>query len=119
MMKFVLIFCGGGIGSVIRYIFTRAGERLLPGVFPWGTFAANVVSCLLLAVFIMYKNSRIPDNQTLSLFIVTGFCGGLSTFSTFSMETAELIRKQYWLYATGNIGLSLLSGILILYCMIK
>jgi len=104
-MKILLIFLGGGTGSVIRFLlallFSKTNLRL-----PYATLSANVVSCLLFALVLSAFSSKqaVPDHYR--AFIIIGICGGLSTFSTFSFETFELFKLGMTGWAIANILVS-------------
>ena len=113
----VLVFLGGGLGSVVRYGIARA----LPAAsgFPWATFTANSLSGLVLgAVLGVLMASPDQDGGRWRLLLVTGFCGGFSTFSTFSNEgltlfqsgqpgLAGLYAAASWLTCMGGIALGM------------
>lgn len=112
----LLVFIGGGLGSLLRYLIAKFSLQLYPSDFPLGTVIANVISCTILALILVYFHQKPAiDMKSFNLLIVSGFCGGLSTFSTFSFETMELFRNQMWGIAFFNIGLSLLLGIGLIY----
>ena len=118
-MKLLLaVFLGGGLGSMARFGLSRLIISLFPSGFPWGTFAANVLSCLLLAAFV-----GLIARQSLSsywfAFLIVGFCGGFSTFSTFSFENVMLIQSGKWALAVANIGLSVVTCIALLIWLLK
>lgn len=104
-MNVLLIFLGGGTGSVIRffiaYLFSKTSLTL-----PFATLTSNVISCLLFAIVLFTFGSKqlIPDNY--KSLIIIGVCGGLSTFSTFSFETFELIKLGMTGWAIANILIS-------------
>ncbi|HMJ71231.1 MAG TPA: fluoride efflux transporter CrcB [Cyclobacteriaceae bacterium] len=94
MKHVLLIFAGGGLGSVARYLLGRWVSGFHQINFPFGTLAVNVVACFILGVivgFSEYKQALSPDSR---VFWAIGFCGGFSTFSTFSYETVQLIHGQ-------------------------
>ena len=116
-MAAVWVFLGGGIGSVIRYflgvVFSKSTLSL-----PIATLSANVISCLIFALSIWAFNSKLQSSPSLKFFLLTGICGGLSTFSTFSYETFELLKQQNYMWASANILLSVLLCVLIFYTFI-
>jgi CrcB protein len=110
MLKFILVFAGGGAGSLLRYSLGFMLPRQADG-FPWATFAANVMACIVIALVAYVFKERLQTMGTLLL--ATGFCGGLSTFSTFSFETVELINRGLFstalLYIFSSLILCLLT----------
>jgi len=107
-MNAVLIFVGGGLGSLARYGLSRATGQWLGASFPWGTLAVNSAACLLLGFVAGLSMDRFLVSPGTRLFLAVGFCGGFSTFSTFTYETLELVRLGQYAYATVNILSSLL-----------
>lgn len=112
MKTLFLVFIGGGAGSVCRYGISRILAQLLP-VFPWATFAANAVSCILLG-FLVEWSARGLLSSDQRMLLMTGFCGGLSTFSTFTNETYFLYQRGLFV-AMGNVVLSL---VICMICLI-
>jgi len=112
----LVVFLGGGLGSLFRYGISKASLYYFSSSFPLGTFLANILSCVLLAVVILLFHFKAnTELKALQLFLITGFCGGLSTFSAFSFETMTLLKNQMWGLAVFNVGLSLLVGIAAMY----
>ena len=108
MKEWLAVFIGGGVGSLCRYALSRWIPPATSG-FPWATLLANILSCTVLGVVFFYfiQKQNFPDN--FKLLILVGFCGGFSTFSTFSFETLQLIQKGQWLLALCYVGISVLS----------
>lgn len=102
---FALVFIGGGAGSICRYAIWLA-MRSWQHKFPWATFAANAMACLLLGMFLSKQaHGLLPDQHRLLL--VTGFCGGFSTYSTFTAETWGLIQSGHTGAVLANVFLQL------------
>jgi CrcB protein len=102
---------GGGLGAVLRFglalwIDARAGIH-----FPWGTFGVNVAGCFTIGVLATLADEHALVSPTLRLFLVTGLLGGFTTFSTFGMETWQLVEDGRALAAFGNAAGSLAVGI--------
>lgn len=105
-MKYLLVFLGGGCGSVCRYALSvfmaRVGSPL-----PWATLVVNVLGCLLIGVF---AQILARDSALRGLFIA-GFCGGFTTFSTLSLECLALWQTQQFIWLALYVGASLTLGI--------
>ncbi len=111
----IAIFIGGGIGSMFRYGIGRAIHPFYGGLFPLGTFLANVAACGIMGG-ILWGLSKYPQlSGEWRPLLIVGFCGGLSTFSTFSSESLQLLRDGHWGWMLLNIGVSILFGMAILY----
>jgi len=96
----VLVIVAGAVGSVLRYLVGRAGAR---ASWPWPVLLVNVVGSLVAGVGI---------HSDLSLIVVTGFAGGLTTFSTLSVETVQLFLSNRWRSAVASIAANLVLGII-------
>lgn len=96
-MNLLYVFIGGGIGSLLRYAFALY-PLPISNNFPWSTFVANILACIVIG-FVSNMYVRGDLNTQTRLLLATGFCGGLSTFSTFSLETLQLLQKGNFIMA--------------------
>lgn len=104
-MTVLLVLAGGAIGAPARYLTDRFVSARHDSVFPWGTFAVNMAACVLLGVLV-----EAAPGWLLTLGGV-GFCGALSTYSTFGYETVRLAQAGSWLLASANVTASLAGGV--------
>ena len=104
-MILLLIAIGGAAGSVLRYLVGGRVQHFAPHGFPLGTLFVNVVGCFLIGILIR-QFMNIQTHNYLRALLVVGFCGGFTTFSTFSMETVGLIEGGEYVRAAGYVMLS-------------
>jgi CrcB protein len=112
-MKLLLIFVGGGLGSLARYGISK-WLNPTSGGFPWGTLTANTLACLVLGVVAVVISQKSGISKELQAMVLIGFCGGFSTFSTFSMETFRMIQNGQWIMAISYVIASLITCLLVL-----
>lgn len=119
MNVWLAVFLGGGLGSVARFGLTRIWP-LQPATFPWATLVANVLATVLLALVVGgWMKGWLRDQPLATKLITTGFCGGFSTFSTFSVESAQLVKSGHWQWAAVNVGVSVLACLLLSLLLIR
>lgn len=95
MKALLLVFVGGGIGSVLRYMLGKWINAFHSQQFPWGTLGVNVLACLLMGLLVGLADHKQLISPTARLFWTVGFCGGFSTFSAFSSETITLMQGAF------------------------
>lgn len=104
MNKLLLIALGGALGTLLRYLAGGAVQRLAGASFPMGTFAVNMLGCLLFGAVYAALESRLGAAAELRLFLLTGFMGAFTTYSTFMFESAQLARHGQILLLAANVG---------------
>ena len=109
--QFLFVGLGGALGSVLRYATSLLTARYYANTFPLATFITNVLGCLLIGSLIGYFSKS--GNQNLQFLLVTGFCGGYTTFSTFAAENILLWQNQNYftlfVYALGSVLVGFLA----------
>jgi fluoride exporter len=119
----LLVALGGGLGSIARYLCQRWVAGMHTTAFPWGTFSVNIAGCLLIGIFWGLSLRAAQEgggfHNGWQLFLMTGLCGGFTTFSAFTLEGIVLLKEQrtgiFFLY----MGASMLTGLLATYAGIK
>lgn len=112
MRILLAIGAGGFLGAIARYLMQLITVKWLPLAFPYGTLIVNVVGCFLIGIFYGLADRGNMQNPEWKFFLTTGFCGGFTTFSTFSYEVHTLWRLDHPFYFSLYIGLSLTLSIL-------
>jgi CrcB protein len=107
---YLLVAIGALVGAPARYLTDRAVQARHDSVFPWGTFAVNLVGTVVLGLVTGAVLAGAASAHW-QLLVGTGFCGALTTYSTFSYETLRLVEGGARRYAAANVGLSLVGGL--------
>ena len=115
----LLVGLGGGLGSIARYIGQRWMLVTYPHSFPFGTFGVNIIGCFLIGLFWGLTFKSFPENESWKLFLMTGLCGGFTTFSAFTLEAIGLIKEQKTGLFLLYIGGSVVAGLLATYIGMK
>ena len=107
-MIYIWVAIGGALGTVARFWCSGVAARLIGETFPWGTLIVNIIGSFIIgfAATALGPDGRMIAGSTVRQFILVGFCGGYTTFSSFSLQTLNLLNDGEWLYAVSNVGLS-------------
>lgn len=114
MQNYLWIAVGSALGGVARYWCSGVAARLIGETFPWGTLIVNVIGSFIIGFIATISG---PDGRwflstTTRQFIMVGFCGGYTTFSSFSLQTLNQMHDGEWLYVGLNIGASVILCLL-------
>jgi CrcB protein len=102
----VLVFVGALVGAPLRYLTDRIVQRWHDTLLPWGTISVNVVGS-----FILGSVTGAPLPAAVIALVGTGFCGALTTYSTFSYETLRLIEQKAYFYAVAAVAVTMIAGL--------
>ncbi len=116
MWKMMLLAgCGGFVGTALRFLTGKICAQINVGGFPLGTFTVNVVGSLLIGILFGLAEQRGALSPAASAVLITGFCGGFTTFSTFADDIFLLLQKGQWGMFLGYMTLSLVVGVLLVW----
>lgn len=113
-MNILLVFLGGGIGSICRYLISIIFQNKSLA-FPTPTFIANLLGSLIIGILLGFTITHTSVSQSMKVLLITGFCGGFTTFSTFSSESLFLLQNNMISTAVIYILSSVLLGILLVF----
>ena len=113
MTKWVYLIIGGVAGTVARYLLSGMVSEAAGAGFPYGTFVVNLIGCFLIGLFSALADEKFIFGPEMKLLLIAGFCGAFTTFSTFMLETANLIKDGEGMRAFDNVLLSVVAGFLV------
>ncbi len=108
---FLFVGVGGFLGANARFLVSRTAARWLGASYPYGTLLVNFTGSLILGFFLIWATERVLTDYHLRLFVAIGFCGGYTTFSSFSFETFALFEQGHYWLATSNILANMLLAL--------
>lgn len=115
LLTCLLIMLGGAIGTLIRYLISVL-TTTAPHDLPWSTIAINITGSFLIGFFgtMTLAHGRFPVSENVRLFVMVGICGGYTTFSSFSLQTFDLLRRGYMVRA----GINVLASVVLCICAV-
>ncbi len=111
----IIAGAGGFVGTCMRFLSEKFGAAVYGGAFPLGTFIANILGCLLIGIFYGWASNRAWFNKKWNLFLITGLCGGFTTFSSFSHDQLKLLREGKYLTWGLYLVLTVVLGLAAVY----
>lgn len=111
IIKLLIVGTGGFLGAISRYLVNIIIARLFAPVFPFGTLLVNVTGSFMISFFFMYAMHKYLLDDHWRLFLVIGFLGSFTTFSSLTWETDMFLQNGKWIYATSNLFINLLLGL--------
>jgi CrcB protein len=111
LIKLALLSLAGALGTLSRFGLAGLVYRFTGIGFPWGTLVVNVTGCFAAGLLFALFETRLPVAPQTRLIVLVGFFGAFTTFSTFVLETEELLRASQWLYAGANVAMNNVLGL--------
>jgi len=111
LFKAVLVFIGGGIGSVFRYMLAGWVYSIFGTDFPYGTLSVNLIGSFVIGLFLTIAEDRFLVSPELRIIVAVGVLGGFTTFSTFTYETLELLKDGSYFVGAANIIISVVVAL--------
>lgn len=115
VMKFFFISLAGGLGALSRYVLSGIIQQMVGRSFPVGTAMVNILGCFLFGFLVTLVDERAALPSGIKPYLLTGFMGAFTTFSTYIFETASLLRYSQWMWAAANVLGQTLLGFAFLF----
>lgn len=106
---------GGFIGTCLRFLTGKFFHAVTTSAFPWGTFSVNVIGSFLIGIFFGLAERSNVISPSMNVFLITGFCGGFTTFSSFADDVYLMLQQRHWLSFGLYVGLSFLLGLVMVW----
>ena len=106
---------GGFIVTCLRFLTGKLCHAIFHSAFPWGTFAVNVAGSFIIGIFFGLAEKTNLISPSMNVLLITGFCGGFTTYSSMADDMYLLLQQRHWIYFGTYVGLTLLLGILMVY----
>ena len=116
ILNLFAVFIGGGIGCLLRYVIGNFCSDYVSCDLPFATFAVNVILCFIVGIALAFFFNRVDINPTYKVAVITGFCGGISTFSTLSVEVVDMLKSSRYLNAFLYSLLSIIVCLALTFC---
>ena len=113
MSKLILLAIGGTAGTMARYLLAGAVHGFAGASFPYGTLVVNLLGCFIVGFLAAISENKFVLSPNLRLLLMIGFCGAFTTFSTFILETSNLIREGETFRALANVIISVIVGFVV------
>jgi CrcB protein len=111
----IIAGCGGFIGTCLRFLTGKLAQHLCHTPFPWGTFTVNIVGSFIIGILFGMAEKTHLISPSMNVLLITGFCGGFTTFSSFADDMYLLLQQKHWLFFTLYVGLSFLLGLALVW----
>lgn len=115
MKNILFVGIGGGAGSILRYLLYKFIPHASAATFPWATFMINITGCFLIGLLVSLSSRNLSWSYEFRILLMTGFCGGFTTFSAFTLESIGLLKENmtgiFILYILGSVLLGLLASL--------
>ncbi len=106
---------GGFIGTCLRFLTGKLAHLIAASAFPWGTFAVNIAGSFLIGIFFGMAEKSHLLSPSMNVFLITGFCGGFTTFSSLADDMYLLLQQRHWLHFGLYAGATFALGLLLVW----